>query len=77
MVSESRTGGNRATGPDDDEEERKVIESIKEIVGNHSDADIYAALKESDMNADEAVQKLIHQGLSFSSLYRMMLDLVI
>ncbi|CDY33258.1 BnaC01g37310D [Brassica napus] len=61
MVSESRTGGNRATGPDDDEEERKVIESIKEIVGNHSDADIYTALKESDMNADEAVQKLIHQ----------------
>ncbi|KAL0857599.1 hypothetical protein Bca101_062753 [Brassica carinata] len=60
MVSESRAGGNRVTGPDDDEE-RKVIESIKEIVGNHSDADIYAALKEADMNADEAVQKLIHQ----------------
>lgn len=56
-------------GPDDDEEERKVIESIKEIVGNHSDADIYTALKESDMNADEAVQKLIHQGLSLFTRY--------
>ncbi|XP_056846010.1 uncharacterized protein LOC130497096 isoform X1 [Raphanus sativus] len=61
MVSESRTGGNRVMGPDDEEEQRKVIESIKEIVGNHSDADIYTALKESNMSADEAVQKLIHQ----------------
>ncbi|KAF2556299.1 hypothetical protein F2Q68_00017801 [Brassica cretica] len=57
MVSGSRTGGNRAM----DDEERKLIESIREIVGNHTDADIYAALKEADMNADEAVQKLIHQ----------------
>ncbi|KAJ0244791.1 hypothetical protein HA466_0183320 [Hirschfeldia incana] len=62
MVSESRTGGNRVMGPpDDDEEERKVIQSIKEILGNHSDADIYTALKEANMDADEAVQKLIHQ----------------
>ncbi|KAF8081425.1 hypothetical protein N665_0887s0012 [Sinapis alba] len=61
MVSESRTGGNRVMGPDDDDEERKLIESIKEIVGNHSDADIYTALKEANMNADEAVQKLLHQ----------------
>ncbi|KAG2305663.1 hypothetical protein Bca52824_025411 [Brassica carinata] len=60
MVSGSVTGGNRVMGPDDDEE-RKLIESIKEIVGNHTDADIYTALKEADMNADEAVQKLIHQ----------------
>lgn len=47
-----------------DDEERKLIESIREIVGNHTDADIHAALKEADMNADEAVQKLIHQGFS-------------
>ncbi|CAN7001514.1 uncharacterized protein LOC103870075 isoform X3 [Brassica rapa] len=57
MVSGSRTGGNRAM----DDGDRKLIESIREIVGNHTDADIYAALKEADMNADEAVQKLIHQ----------------
>lgn len=49
-----------------DDGDRKLIESIREIVGNHTDADIYAALKEADMNADEAVQKLIHQGFSLS-----------
>ncbi|XP_018492538.2 uncharacterized protein LOC108862793 isoform X3 [Raphanus sativus] len=62
MVSGSITGGNRVVmGPDDDDEDRKLIESIREIVGNHTDADIYTALRESDMNADEAVQKLIYQ----------------
>ncbi|CAH8292972.1 unnamed protein product [Eruca vesicaria subsp. sativa] len=62
MVTGSRTGGNRVMGPDgDDDEGRKMIESIREVVGNHSDADIYTALKEADMNADEAVEKLIHQ----------------
>ncbi|VVA97562.1 unnamed protein product [Arabis nemorensis] len=59
MVTGSKAGGNRVMGPDD--EAKKMIESIKEIVGNHSDADIYTALKEADMDADEAVQKLIHQ----------------
>lgn len=68
MVSGSITGGNRVVmGPDDDED-RKLIESIREIVGNHTDADIYTALRESDMNADEAVQKLIYQGLLSLSL---------
>ncbi|KAJ0264014.1 Dentin sialophosphoprotein [Hirschfeldia incana] len=61
MVSGSITGGNRAMMGLDDNEGRKLIESIREIVGNHTDADIYTALKEADMNADEAVQKLIHQ----------------
>ncbi|CAH2053761.1 unnamed protein product [Thlaspi arvense] len=59
MVTGSRTADNRVMGLDD--EDRKVIQSIKEVVGNHSDADIYIALKEANMNADEAVQKLIHQ----------------
>ncbi|KAK9734464.1 hypothetical protein RND81_04G141600 [Saponaria officinalis] len=40
---------------------RKTIESIKEIVGNHSDTDVYNALKESNMSLDEAVDKLLHQ----------------
>ncbi|KAL9235488.1 hypothetical protein vseg_010243 [Gypsophila vaccaria] len=40
---------------------RKTIETIKEIVGNHSDNDVYNALKESNMNLDEAVDKLLHQ----------------
>ncbi|KAK7255677.1 hypothetical protein RIF29_29094 [Crotalaria pallida] len=40
---------------------RKTIESIKEIVGNHSDADIYVALKETNMDPNETTQKLLNQ----------------
>ncbi|KFK27097.1 hypothetical protein AALP_AA8G333800 [Arabis alpina] len=59
MVIGSKTGVNRVMGPDD--EAKKMIESIKEILGNHSDAAIYTALREAKMNADDAVQKLILQ----------------
>ena len=41
---------------------RKIIQSIKEIVGNHSDADIYVVLKESNMDPNETAQKLLNQG---------------
>lgn len=40
---------------------RKTIQSLREIVGDHSDADIYAALKESNMDPNEAAQKLLNQ----------------
>ncbi|XP_058108544.1 GBF-interacting protein 1-like [Magnolia sinica] len=40
---------------------RKTIQSIKEIVGNHSDADIYVMLKESNMDPNETAQKLLNQ----------------
>ncbi|KAL5171389.1 GBF-interacting protein 1 [Glycine soja] len=40
---------------------RKTIQSIKEIVGNHSDADIYVALKEANMDPNETTQKLLNQ----------------
>ncbi|KAM5579508.1 hypothetical protein ABKV19_009337 [Rosa sericea] len=40
---------------------RKTIQSIKEIVGNHSDIDIYWALKETDMDPNETAQKLLNQ----------------
>ncbi|CAL1399680.1 unnamed protein product [Linum trigynum] len=40
---------------------RKTIQSIKEIVGNFSDADIYMALKESNMDPNETAQKLLNQ----------------
>ncbi|XWS18830.1 hypothetical protein CRYUN_Cryun32bG0078800 [Craigia yunnanensis] len=40
---------------------RKTIQSIKEIVGNHSDDDIYDALKEANMDPNETAQKLLHQ----------------
>ena len=49
----------------------KLVHNVKEIVKNHSDDEIYVALKESSMDPDEAVHKLMHQGvfflLSFSS----------
>ncbi|XP_030476213.1 GBF-interacting protein 1-like isoform X2 [Syzygium oleosum] len=38
-----------------------TIRTIKEIVKNHSDADIYAALKESNMDPNETAQKLLTQ----------------
>ncbi|KAL0554298.1 hypothetical protein IC582_008216 [Cucumis melo] len=40
---------------------RKTIQSIKEIVGNHSDADIYTTLKETNMDPNETAQKLLNQ----------------
>ncbi|KAL2493299.1 Kinase-related protein of unknown function (DUF1296) [Abeliophyllum distichum] len=40
---------------------RKTIQSIKEIVGNHSDAEIYVALKETNMDPNETTQKLLSQ----------------
>ncbi|XP_068660739.1 GBF-interacting protein 1-like isoform X2 [Aristolochia californica] len=40
---------------------RKTIQSIKEIVGNHSDADIYSMLKETNMDPNETAQKLLNQ----------------
>ncbi|TQD92860.1 hypothetical protein C1H46_021530 [Malus baccata] len=40
---------------------RKTIQSIKEIVGNYSDIDIYWALKETDMDPNETAQKLLNQ----------------
>ena len=46
---------------------RKTIQSIKEIVGNHSDIDIYWALKETDMDPNETTQKLLNQGDAFCS----------
>lgn len=45
---------------------RSTIQSIKEIVKNHSDVDIYAALKENSMDPNETIQKLLNQGLLFS-----------
>ncbi|KAJ6415852.1 hypothetical protein OIU84_004609 [Salix udensis] len=40
---------------------RKTIQSIKEILGNFSDADIYMVLKENNMDPNETAQKLLNQ----------------
>ncbi|XP_062087778.1 GBF-interacting protein 1-like isoform X2 [Humulus lupulus] len=40
---------------------RKTIQSIKEVVGNHSDIEIYWALKETNMDPNETTQNLLNQ----------------
>ncbi|KAK4764148.1 hypothetical protein SAY87_013586 [Trapa incisa] len=40
---------------------QSTIQSIKDIVKNHTDADIYAALKENGMDPNETIQKLLNQ----------------
>ncbi|TYG49006.1 hypothetical protein ES288_D10G059900v1 [Gossypium darwinii] len=55
MVSGARTEGHISARVS------KTIQSIKEIVGNHSDDDIYVALKEANMDPNETAQKLLHQ----------------
>ncbi|KAM0952867.1 putative GBF-interacting protein [Dioscorea sansibarensis] len=40
---------------------RRTIQSIREIVGDHSEADIYQALRESNMDPNETAQKLLNQ----------------
>ncbi|XP_057765422.1 uncharacterized protein LOC130986147 isoform X2 [Salvia miltiorrhiza] len=39
---------------------RRTIEDIKEIAGQHSDEDIYAMLKECNMDPNETAQKLLY-----------------
>ncbi|XP_019190184.1 PREDICTED: uncharacterized protein LOC109184614 isoform X4 [Ipomoea nil] len=40
---------------------RKMVESLKEIVSNYSDYEIYAVLKECNMDPNEAVNRLLSQ----------------
>ncbi|KAL0306229.1 UNVERIFIED_CONTAM: GBF-interacting protein 1 [Sesamum radiatum] len=39
---------------------RKTIQDIKEITGKHSDEDVYAMLKECNMDPNETAQKLLY-----------------
>lgn len=41
---------------------RKVVQSLKEIV-NYPEAEIYAALKDCNMDPNEAVNRLLFQGI--------------
>ncbi|KAL4356177.1 hypothetical protein HN51_027551 [Arachis hypogaea] len=67
MVAGSGSGSPRAEGGNGNNTQilsarvRRTIQSIKEIVGNHSDADIYVALKETNMDPNDAAQKLLNQ----------------
>ncbi|CAH9079486.1 unnamed protein product [Cuscuta europaea] len=40
---------------------RKMVESLKEIVNNYPDSEIYAVLKECNMDPNEAVNRLLSQ----------------
>ncbi|KQJ86999.1 GBF-interacting protein 1-like [Brachypodium distachyon] len=40
---------------------RRTIQNIKEIAGGHTDEEVYAALRECDMDPNETVQKLLFQ----------------
>ncbi|KAK4354520.1 hypothetical protein RND71_026714 [Anisodus tanguticus] len=57
MVSKTESGGSNILSAG----VREILESIKEVVGNHSDADIYVALKETNMDPNETAQKLLNQ----------------
>ena len=56
-------GGGGARGPSGPVpvSARKLVQGLKEIV-NRPDAEIYAALRECDMDPDEAVSRLLSQG---------------
>lgn len=45
---------------------RKMVQSLKEIVNNCTELEIYAALKECNMDPNEAINRLLSQGPIFS-----------
>jgi hypothetical protein len=45
---------------------RKMVQSLKEIVSNIPDNEIYATLKDCNMDPNEAVSRLLSQGFSLS-----------
>jgi hypothetical protein len=48
---------------------QSTIQSIKEVVVGHSDADILDTLRESNMDPNETAQKLLNQGPLTSPLF--------
>lgn len=45
---------------------RKMVQSLKEIVNNCTEQEIYAMLKDCNMDPNETVNRLLTQGLSLS-----------
>lgn len=43
----------------------KLVQSLKEILRNFTEKEIYAMLKECNMDPDEAAQRLLSQGTFF------------
>ncbi|KAJ0637765.1 putative GBF-interacting protein [Helianthus annuus] len=63
----SRSGGVATNGGAIPSASRKMVQSLKEIVKGVSDAEIYVALKECNMDPNEAVNCLLTQDLSIVS----------
>ncbi|KAJ1258504.1 hypothetical protein BS78_10G080100 [Paspalum vaginatum] len=55
------TGTGAARSPTTTTAIQSTIQSIKEVVGGHSDADILDTLRESNMDPNETAQKLLNQ----------------
>ncbi|KAK3021544.1 hypothetical protein RJ639_046492 [Escallonia herrerae] len=53
------SGGSRVLIPSND---RGMIKQIREVTAKHSDDEIYAMLKECNMDPDDAAQKLLYLG---------------
>ncbi|CAL1394302.1 unnamed protein product [Linum trigynum] len=58
-------GGGGASVQQVPAEHKKIFQSLKEVVnnGNYTDAEIYAALRDCDMDPNDAVQKLLSQDI--------------
>jgi len=61
-------GGGKALSATIPPSSRKMVQSLKEIVSNFPDHEIYATLKDCNMDPNEAVSRLLSQG-SFLSFY--------
>lgn len=48
---------------------RKMVQSLKEIVHNCTEQEIYAMLKDCNMDPNEAVNRLLAQGLFLFSIF--------
>lgn len=51
---------------------RKMVQSLKEIVSNFSEQEIYAVLKECNMDPNEAVSRLLSEGSLLSTVHTYM-----
>lgn len=41
---------------------RRTIQNIKEIAGGHTDEEVYAVLRECNMDPNETTDRLLNQG---------------
>jgi hypothetical protein len=59
----ARDGADMAAIP---QESRKMVQSLKGILADRSEAEIYTTLRDCSMDPDVAVERLISQGILWS-----------